>query len=380
MSELNKGRYSLEDALNEKEKIREKVGKENASAYEYNKAETQIEIEKRATAEVSGLYELKEIVGDAYSKAQAIDEEVKKRAEPLIREIYEKLGKELKQEEAWINYEKISRETGSKFREIISAWIKEVYEGKYGRGELAINLRMEETPQLIRVIAIQKSKSGGAAKVIAKLIKEGVAQNVLRPSKDANLFEQKTNQKNGANPDVTFANVEDSFKRFDFVEVDFSGTTEQELDAFYKKLKEKKWTLSRILEAFPKNYKPKVQIGEIFNFGHMDHHSGIIEGKQVILPTGRLAVVSKYEGEYEDLYGDYRFWGVLTDPKTEPHWSAKRGAWEGPPLDAPNEEEINFLKSMDVKFANDTNEKILENREQKMLEDSSIEEKTKNEI
>ncbi|GEM_PF-5102076 len=372
------------EGMNEVEKIKQGTRKEIELSNKFDKNEERVEIQKILIVEAPLSSETKKNVDEARLMVDEIDREIAKQAKPLVKEIYEKLRKDLGKEEKEKDLKRINFESELKFREIIDSWIKEVYKGKYGRGGLAIRSEYGEPRRLIRVIPIQnplerESSHKHTADRITELVNEGTVSNVLRAPKEGSLFKFESDAHQEYNTSFSvegdshgFFDVEGLFDVFNFLEVDFTGTTEEEMDIFYRKLRERGWVMSEILEAFPRGYKPKVEVGEILDFGSCSHHSGEIIGKQIILPTGRLAVVSKYEGEYEDINGTYRFWGVLTDPKIEPIWSAKAGGWwKGSKLDKPTPEEIVFLKGMDVDFSG---ERSLEDSKSKLLELSEEEE------
>ena len=132
MDKFNEGRYSEEDALDEAAKITQKVGKGNAPSYAYDEAEKLVEAEKRSAVEVPISAEAEEAADESYRKASEIDKEIKRRAEPLIHEIYARLSRELGKEEAWENWKKVRFENDMKSRGAIDKWVKEIYEGKYG--------------------------------------------------------------------------------------------------------------------------------------------------------------------------------------------------------------------------------------------------------
>lgn len=366
MDKFNEGKYSLEDARNEAEKIRQKVGRDNASPSEYKKAEQQVEIENKAVLSAPISAETKARVEEAYNRVGNVDAEIRKRIDEMREKLREELGKEAED-----NLRKIQLEVGAEWREKIGKWLKDIYEGKYGRGELAVAQVYEEgetsyqkVAKLLRVIPIKNPTqkisfytAKAANKAIAELVVDGFISGVYRLYSPSTFHEKIEECK-------TDSDIEQFLLKHEFAEVNYAGTTEEELDILYRKLIERRWTISYILHVFPKDYKLKVKVGEILNFGGCFHHSGEIKGKQIVLPTGRLAVVSRYSGEREDFYGRDRFWGVLTDPSVDPDWSAKGGYWSGPQLDEPTPEEIAFLKGADVEFPN---EKSLGDRK-KMLE------------
>src|SRR3989338_5319323 len=200
MDKFNEDWYSIEDAQNEAKKIRQKIGKENAFSDEYDRAENLVEIEKRSVVEAPISDEAKRSVNEAYHRAKEIDEEIIKRAEPLMREIYAKLGKELGKEEAWDSWRKIRFENDIKAREAVDKWIKEIYEGKYGQGEVAIDSTYGKSPRLVRVISIQNPTPTDFTRKhtvdrIAKLVNEGIMERVLRPSKEGSLFKLRQDHK-----------------------------------------------------------------------------------------------------------------------------------------------------------------------------------------
>ena len=142
-----------------------------------------------------------------------------------------------------------------------------------------------------------------------------------------------------------------------FLEVSFEGTTKEELNDLFTKLKGR-YLLGYLLKSFSEGYKPVLEAGEILPFGSCDHHSGYIEGRLIVLPTGRFAVISRYSGERR--IGEYNiWWGILDDPYAVPDWSAKSESWDGEDLKEPTQEEIEFMKSIDTEYRQKTGKKYI---------------------
>src|SRR3989344_2888059 len=164
---------------------------------EQEDSEESVRMENRLVVDAPISDELKADVDEAYRKANAIDAEIKKRAEPLIREIYAKLGKELGKEEAWDGWRKTHAEADLKSRDAVDAWIKEVYEGKFGRGELVVVSKYGEVARLARVVPIQNPTARdfilqGSADRSARLVNESIVENVLRAPAEGTLFKQNS--------------------------------------------------------------------------------------------------------------------------------------------------------------------------------------------
>lgn len=305
-------------------------------------SEKRVKIEEGIVVQAPISEMMKQKIEAARQKTREVDAEIERR----LWDMRQQLNRELRQKPDK-NYNKITREVGTEAREALRAWLSEIHEGKHGRGDLVVveSGYGNTQPGLTRVVTIENPADSGMHQYTVKNVAGLAAGRVI---KDNKLY--RPNQADSLEQLETYYDVEQFLRRISFVEVDFSGTSEEELDELYEKLKENGWLVSSILQAFPKEYKPTFQVGAILNFGSCSHHSGEIYGKQIVLPSGRFAVVSKYEGEYESLFGGYRFWGVLADPNVGPSWSAKQGGWEGSQLDPPTLKEIAFLKGMNVEF------------------------------
>ncbi len=345
MDKLVGNQYSYDQAVDEADKMRKKIGGSTASAYEYGEAEKEIETEQKFVVPAPISEQREEKINEALQKRNEVDEEIERRLREIRIQLKEQLGKEADE-----NYSKVSRELGGEAREELIEWLQKAYQGEFGRGELVVvnNSDRDSSPQLVRVVLIegpQDQNNRAHKKNIGRLSNAQKLEcyELCRPNKPDVLEEIKKL--------TTYSDVEQFLTHHKFIEVDFAGTTEEELDVFASRLKKNGCPISSILEIFPKDYQPKVKEGEVLEFRGSGHHSGDIDGKQIVLPTGRLAVVSKYEGENEEVFGTYHFWGIVTDPHIKPSWSAKFGGWEGPELDSPTQEEIDFLKGKQVSFS-----------------------------
>lgn len=234
-------------------------------------------------------------------------------------------------------------EVGAEAFDKLQAWLQEIYEGKHGSGTLVI---ARDTPRrLARILPFQnpfESKSNKRQQVDA-IERREVAKDETIPGPPALSLAELRDYSN-------FHSVKGFLSNKRYAEVQLGEVNTEELNELYQQLLKGGWPMFAILEAFPSDYKPKVLLGEVQNFGSCDHHSGSIEGALLVLPTGRFAVVSKYSGERNaETYG---FHGVTADPRITPDWSARHGTWEGDELDEPNPEEIAFLRGTEIKGFN----------------------------
>lgn len=137
--------------------------------------------------------------------------------------------------------------------------------------------------------------------------------------------------------------VKDAFERFD--EGNFADLSDKQLNDVYRQLRySDELSLKEIMQGLPQDFKPKFRVGEELQFGSSNSSGGLeIWGLQIVLPTGRFAVLLKNQQER-------RMCGVLKDASVEPSWSAKVDGWVGDALDQPTAEETAFLKNMGVKI------------------------------
>ncbi|MFA5813898.1 MAG: hypothetical protein WC862_05315 [Patescibacteria group bacterium] len=281
--------------------------------------------------------EMKERMEVARQRSREADKEIERRVADFRAQLRRELA-----DEAENTLERESKSIGLEAWEKIHRWLEEIYNGKYGRGVLVVvedSARSgENRVELRRVVpicnAVDHESVENTDREVESLARHRLLQgrNVYRHNKTDEALEAKT-----------FGFIGQSLRMHQFAEVGSVDDTKEELNELFRILIESRiLLLSDILEAFPKDYKPQVEPGEVWEFGSCSHHSGKIFGKQIVLPTGRLAVVSEYTGEFPS---SNRFWGVLTDPRVKPDWSARFGGeWRGPQLEIPTAEEIAFLR------------------------------------
>lgn len=258
------------------------------------------------------------------SEADRLYDEIQKIEEGIRRQAYEY--------EQRLKAEHPTLETlGKKWKDtLVSAksdgerLLKDFYErarrGEFGKGELTVIRPIEGEDRLARIV---------------------ILKNKFDRDKPHQIEDNTVSESDLLEPNRLSESAH-------FVELPLEGTSEKEYEDIFNKLRDT-WRLDYLLRLFPKSYKPVLFVGETFNYGYMSHHSGEINAVAIVLPTGRLAVFSEYNGEYNDLYKQKRFWGVVSDPHFHPHWSAKAGGLRNPEtLENPTDEEIAFLKDKNI--------------------------------
>lgn len=271
-----------------------------------------------------------------YQEADVLHEQcenIKKKLETKVDDFRRKLYAENGVETIYDKYKKTREVAENETRNLHLNFLQEVYTGKYGRGELClVKGGMHHKTKVRRILFIGKEeKQKKNFDVIMKYY--GSIYWPLKPE-DSNC------SVNLKSPGYSWAEV-----GLEDVE-----TTKTELEQFFLVLKEKSCSIGTLMEAFPKNFRPPVEEGEIFHIGGCSHHSGEIDAYGIVLPTGRLAVVTSYDGECK-IGPDVEFCGVTADPKWKAFLSAKwKELRNSEELLVPTEEEIAFLKGKKIQI------------------------------
>jgi hypothetical protein len=303
------------------------------------------EKENLSYIEINNIYSREEIADLHYKyseiKTETFEEEGKKRAPQFLAENqeYQDLLKEYQ--------EKGRIEKESALKQIHEA-VQKSWDGEFGQGRWVLVSEKKYTVNKFRkVIPLSEWRNKEIDKKEEnKDVFALESYYLLNPSNIEKAIEERG-----------VSNAKDFDNRF--LEVNISQILDEEkLYDEYQQLFEKhaierkSFPLNTILNALPEDFVPIVKEGTIFQYGSCSHHSGEIDGYLVTLPTGNFAVVSEHSGENEDLFGKYEYYGILKDPKTEPHWSVKEGGWSGDDLDQPSKEEVEFLKGLVKKSKN----------------------------
>lgn len=205
-------------------------------------------------------------------------------------------------------------------QKILRDFYEKTQRGEYGKGELVM-IRDIDGSKLARVLPVINRT------------------NIHNPSSTEPIPRDLTVHASDVLNNERFSS------RFQFVELPLEGTTKIEYDNIFSVLRDS-LPPNALMNLFPEDYKPQVKPGDIFEYGSVSHSSGEISGIGMVLPTGRLAIFSEYEG---DRGHKNEFWGVLSNPRTELDWSARSGGLQNPEvLDDLTEEEIQFLKGQDM--------------------------------
>jgi len=280
--------------------------------------------------------------------AWAAKEEIGRKNEREIQDFRQKLREESGEkamEDEWFS---LLCQAETETRQLHSQFLQEVYEGKHGRGELFLvyGNGLVDSPKHVpmkvrRMLYI--GEEGPNKKVnIAK--KRAVGEREL------DYYDRiywRTQPK-----DLSSSyNMEQGKLSYIWAEVglDEVQTSQAELEQFFEYLKHR-CSIGSLMEAFPKGFRPPVEAGEILSLGSCTHHSGDIYCYGIVLSTGRLAVVTDYEGECK-IGPDVEFHGVAADPRWRPDlsasWKELRNSDE---LLLPTREEVDFLRGKKVEI------------------------------
>jgi hypothetical protein len=271
--------------------------------------------------------------------------EIDKKVEAYRRKLIAEGGVEQLREK----YREIRTRAETETKDMLRKFIREAYEGKYGKGELAfLSGWVGGHSRLVRILEILQEEQDSR---ITRHARKGPEVNPQYLLNEEQLDKQ---------------DLKTSLSSL-FAEVSLEGTTEEEYNKLFREMisypttenpGKRVYSIDFTMNLFPISFRPEVQAGEVFKYGHASHHSGDIEGFAIVLPSGRLAVFSRYSGEYEDtmlsdITGNYKkahLWGAIDDPRWKPEWSARGGTlFNASELKNFTEEEWAFLTGQGFK-------------------------------
>lgn len=268
-------------------------------------------------------------------KSRELEAKAREIAQKAFQEVFQrelkKAGVEEIDKKHWSLIEDATNET----TETLTGFIQEVYDGKFGRGELYFCENNYEFygpkgSKVVRAIPI-------AGKEIRRKVDFQISLDELLYPTEVTEGRARLNRNGGTWDKHGYL----------FLEVKLEGTSNEELVIFARKMLEHGYSMQGIIESFPPGFTPEVSAGEVLNYGYSDHHSGGIHGYAIVLPTGRLAIVTKYDGEKKETGSSYSpcyFWGVTGDATWRPRLRGKYGTLENSEdLESPSQEEIGFL-------------------------------------
>lgn len=299
-------------------------------------------------------------VDNAYALYDAEKERVRKTIDEQVKALCDRLQSELgaKAKELDEQYEQEGRNAATNIIAALGTILQAAASGAIGRGSLFVVTSEQytsdqgtvHTARLARLIPIEWNESEQRTEGDREL---SVGDGDILWEGNLQLDEKGTSILIGGNSWCPVRDIQDCIH---YVEAPFAGTTDEELVAFWKELKDGGYTPA-ILSIFPKDFRAPVEIGEVFNFGSCSHHSGEIEAIGVVMPTGRLAIASRYEGEQSDDESVCRFVGVAPQQDWMPDLTARgAGMYNADELVAATAEELAWLDGRDDIVVSDPKE------------------------
>ena len=299
-----------------------------------------------------------------YNKAEDLQREerekvteIERKVDEYVNEYRRKLYAESSIKEITEEWRNTIHQAEQETKENLRRFIHEAYDGKYGRGTLAFyEDNIKRISRLLRIIEISQPVEQGDPSS-SPLSKE--RKNISEQKGVRGQFLLQEDRLDSQDINTSLGSL--------FAEVSLEGTTNDDYKRLFRDMtsmptpdnpSKRVHNLFYTMSLFPDSFKPDVTAGEIFRFGGSGHHSGDIEGLALVLPTGRLAIVSKYTGEKEYLadvlenidessgaYKKQYLWGAISDPHWQPSWSAKNGELRNADdLEPLTSEEIAFLR------------------------------------
>lgn len=287
-------------------------------------------------------------------ETRRLEKELSAKADELKWRFYHRQARKLGLEERNQRARALVGQADMETQQTLATLVADVYDGRHGRGELRwcsnhYDFYGPVGSKIVRVILIESAEATAEATSRRTLRSGGKAGlaielNILLSPEE--LVEKRAlKNRNGGHWDD---------HPYVFFEVILDGTTNEELVEFAKKLLDAGWSMQLILETFPAGFRPEVSVGQVLEYGYADHHSGGIQCQAVVLPTGRLAIITKYEGEHSEMFGSYapfRLCGVTGNALWRPSLSASGGICRNADeLEMPTADELAFLRDGQESF------------------------------
>lgn len=269
-----------------------------------------------------------EIYEQISKKENEIDEKVQK----YRKKIKAEEGVDIMRNEYINKCKNIENEIKEKAEQLV----KEIFEGNFGKGELALVVGdVGQKNRLARIVFINEAetkksvRSQYEASLVGKIIKEREIVNLEKITKGLTSISIK----------------DDGSIKFggSCAEADMNLTSEEDFKNLFNFLKSKGYfeKISKLMSAEYQEFK----VGELVPFGGCSHHSGEISGYMIVLETKKFAIVSECDSEKEYNKG-MRLWGVTNNPAIDSSWSAKQGRWSGEKLSPADNKDIASLKKI----------------------------------